>query len=170
MKTVVFFGYSGSGKTRAIVSVAKELVKKGNKVGTIKHIHDEDFTMDTKGKDTWLHASAGASVIVALAPNELTTIEKKDTRNMTIDELLRIFRSKGVDYLVIEGLYRKLSKSHDIVPILCAKSSEDAVALLGLHPRPVCILHRNPGGARYLRGVPLLRLPKDLGRLLELIG
>lgn len=170
MKTVVFFGYSGSGKTRAIVSVVKRLVKKGKKVGTLKHIHDENFTMDTKGKDTWLHAAAGASMVVALAPEELTIIEKKDTRGMTIDELLRTFRNKHLDYLLIEGLYRRLSRRRDVIPILCAKSSSDAAELLEGYPRPICILYRSPSGAKYFQSVPLLHLPKDLDRLLELIG
>jgi molybdopterin-guanine dinucleotide biosynthesis protein MobB len=167
---VVFFGYSDSGKTQAITSVAGELVKRGMKVGTLKHIHDEDFTIDTEGKDTWRHAAAGASVVVALAPNELTIIEREDTRAMTIDELLHIFRSRRVDYLLIEGLYRKLSKRPNVSRVICARSTEEASGLLAEHPKPICILHRKPQHASSLQGVPLLHLPRDMGRLLELIG
>ena len=167
---MVFFGYSNSGKTRTIVRVAKELVKRGKKVGTLKHIHQEDFTIDKKGKDTWLHAAAGASVVVALAPNELTTMEKGDTRGVTIDELLRIFDSRHVDYLLIEGLYRKLSRKRKVTRILCTKSDEETAELLREHPKPICIIDAGSRRATHFRGVPLLRLPRDTGRLLRLIG
>jgi molybdopterin-guanine dinucleotide biosynthesis protein MobB len=170
LKTVVFFGYSNGGKTRAITGVAKELVNEGMKVGTMKHIHDKDFTIDTKGKDTWRHAAAGASVVVALAPNELTTIEKEDTRAMTIDELLYIFKSRHVDYLLIEGLYRKLSRRRNVVRVFCTRSLDEAADLLRKHPKPICILNVRPHRATHFQGVLLLRLPRDIRRLRKLIG
>lgn len=170
MRTIVFLGYSNSGKTRAIVAVVRELVKAGRKVGTLKHIHDQDFTIDTKGKDTWRHAAAGASTVVALAPKELTIMERGDTSKMTIDQLLGIFRSQGVDYLIIEGLYRELSKRRGIMRILCARSREEAAELMKKHPRPICILNRWTHGDRHFEGVPLLQLPRDLKRLMTLIG
>lgn len=169
MRTVIFLGYSNSGKTYAIVSVVRELVKAGLKVGTLKHIHEADFTIDTKGKDTWRHAAAGASTVVALAPNELTVIEKKDTSRVTIDELIRIFKGHGVDYLIVEGLYRKLSRRRGVVRILCARSNEEASELLRVHPRPLCILNSGTVDEAHSQGLPLLRLPKDLGRLMKLI-
>lgn len=169
MKTVVFLGYSNSGKTSAIVSVVKQLVKAGNKVGTLKHIHDEDFTIDTKGKDTWHHAAAGASTVVAVAPKELTVIDRKDTRRLSVDDLMRIFEHRGVDYLLIEGLYRRLSRRRGVVRILCARSSKETAELLKLHPRPVCILDRGASQGRLSHGIPVIRLPRDLPLLMNLI-
>ena len=169
MKTVVFLGYSNSGKTFAIVSVVRELARAGSKVGTLKHIHEEGFTIDTQGKDTWRHAHAGASMVVALAPDEMAIIQKKDTRRMTIDELTRIFAEDGVDYLLVEGLYRKLSRRRGVVRVLCARSKEEVRDLLKVHPRPACIL--GSGGLREKRvqGITVLKLPKDIGKLMELI-
>lgn len=169
MRTVVFLGYSNSGKTYAIVGVVKELAKAGMKVGTLKHIHEADFTIDTKGKDTWRHAAAGASIVVALAPKELTIIEKKNTGNMTIDELILIFKRRGVDYLIVEGLYRKLSTRRRVVRILCARSRKNVVELLRIHPKPACILCSGTMDGEYFQHVPILRLPKDMKRLMKLI-
>ncbi len=163
-------GYSNAGKTSAIVSVVGQLVKAGRKVGTLKHIHDKDFTIDTEGKDTWRHSSAGASTVIALAPNELTIIEKGDTTGLTLDELFGIFRSRGVDYLLVEGLYRRLSKRRGVTRILCARNLEEAKELLALHPRPVCILNRGEDKGTAFEGIPVLTLPRDMGNLMSLIG
>ena len=111
MKVVLFLGYSNSGKTTALTSVAKEIVKHHlGKVGTLKHIHhDPDFTIDTKGKDTWLHAASGASVVVSLAPRELAIIRKEpEVENLSLDSILSIFRRERVDYVLVEGLYPKI--------------------------------------------------------------
>ena len=169
MKVIVFLGYGDGGKTTAIVGVASQLVKAGKKVGTLKHIHDEGFTIDTMGKDTWRHASAGASVVVALAPNELTTIEKADTHELALDQLFGIFRSRHVDYLLIEGLYRKLSRRKDVMRILCVKTSKEAKELLAIHPKPMCILTRKEGGERAIQGIPVMKLPRDLAKVMKLI-
>ncbi len=169
MRVVIFIGYSGSGKTSAVVGVVGQLVKAGQRVGTLKHIHDKEFSIDTVGKDTWRHASAGASVVMALAPKELTVIEKRDTTSLQIDSVFRAFRSRHVDYLLIEGLYRKLSRRRGVVRVLCAKTLSEAEELLDVHPRPVCILSQKASTKRTFHGVPVLRLPRDLGRLMGLI-
>lgn len=170
MRVVIFLGYNDSGKTSAAVRVVEQLVKAGMKVGTLKHIHDQDFTIDTVGKDTWRHAMAGASTVVALAPKELAIIDKGDTGNLTIDNLLRIFSSRHIDYLIIEGLYRKLSRRKGVTRILCAKTLEEAKELLSIHPRPVCILNTKDGGETAIEGIPVLVLPEDMKKLMDLIG
>ena len=168
MKVVVFLGYSNSGKTSAIVSVVGQLVKAGKSVGTLKHIHETGFTIDTSGKDTWRHASAGASTVVALAPKELTIIERGDTSRLRMDSLFHIFESRHVDYLLIEGLYRRLSRRRGVTRVLCARSMDEAAELLAIHPRPVCIVSRK-AEEKTFQGVPVLALPRDTGRLLRLI-
>ena len=169
MRIVVFHGYSGSGKTQAIVVLVRELVKQGRKVGTLKSIHDSLLTIDTEGKDTWLHAAAGASVVVALLPNELTTIEKRDTSKISPSQLFDLFERRGVDYLIIEGLYRKLLKTPDLARILCARSNEEAAELLEMYPSPICILTRRRRKGRTFRGVPMLHLPEDTNRMMDLL-
>jgi molybdopterin-guanine dinucleotide biosynthesis adapter protein len=170
VKVIIFLGYSNSGKTTALTRIVSQLVKDGKKVGTLKHIHDEDFTIDTEGKDTWRHASAGATTVVALAPKEVAIIEKGDTRDLTIDGLFDVFSSRSVDYLLIEGLYRKLSRRKGVTRILCARTLKDARELLRIHPRPVCILNHKAKGETSVDGIPVFSLPQDMGRLMRLIG
>ncbi|MDG6925766.1 MAG: molybdopterin-guanine dinucleotide biosynthesis protein B [Nitrososphaerota archaeon] len=171
MKIVLILGYSGAGKTSAISSIIRALTEQGRRVGTLKHIHEPSFTIDTKGKDTWKHAEAGASVVVALAPHELTIVRRGDTRRMTLDELLPIYRGAGVDYLLIEGLYMKLRKREGLVRILCADSGKDARDLLSVHPAPVCILAKTIlTETGEFQGIPILSLPRDIKKVITMIG
>lgn len=57
-----FCGYSGSGKTRVIITLIRNLSPK-YKIGFVKHdVHG--FEMDRKGKDTYLAMSSGASSLL----------------------------------------------------------------------------------------------------------
>ena len=66
-----FYGSSESGKTTLIVKIIKRLIKNGYRVATIKKT-DKILTIDKKGKDTWKHSQAGASITV------LTSKDKTD--------------------------------------------------------------------------------------------
>ncbi len=171
MKIVLFLGYGASGKTTAITVLTKALTRRGHKVGTIKHVHGSDFTIDTEGKDSWLHAKSGASVIVVVAPQELTVIRKGDTTQVTLDDLLPAFRDAGTDYLLVEGMYRKLRENHNVIRLLCADSEKDAVDLIRQHPPPACILGgpNLPARIKRIDGSTVLRLPKDLRKVLSLL-
>jgi molybdopterin-guanine dinucleotide biosynthesis adapter protein len=175
LKVILFLGYSNSGKTTALTSLARAIVKRRlGRVGTLKHIHhDPDFTIDTKGKDTWLHAASGASVVVSLAPKELAIIKKgKDIEELGIDQILSIFRREKVDYALIEGLYRKMSRKRGVVRILCASSAKQAVDLLNQHGSRgvVCITGRIASSRKKsLEGLPVFQIPRDAGKILSLI-
>lgn len=97
-RAVLVAGFHGAGKTKLVVSIVGELVKRGYRVGTVKHIPEEHFTIDQTGKDTWAHAKAGAELVVSLAPGEVAWIEK---RSVELEEVLR--RLSGVDFVVVEG-------------------------------------------------------------------
>jgi len=64
------YGESNSGKTTLVEKLILALIEKGYKVGSVKNIHIEDFSIDTQGKDTWKHSRAGARVVVARSKNE----------------------------------------------------------------------------------------------------
>ncbi len=171
MKIVLVSGYSGAGKTIAIASITKALTKRGKKVGTLKHIHHANFTMDTEGKDTWTHARAGASIVVALSPNELAIIKRGDMRRKTLDEIIPIFENAKVEYLLIEGMHGEVRERPNMVRILCARDKEDAIDLLSKQPAPACVL-TGPGerDSSELGGIPVLSVPRDTRKLLALIG
>jgi molybdopterin-guanine dinucleotide biosynthesis protein B len=101
-RMVAVVGFKKSGKTLVVESLVRELVRRGHRVGTVKHIREPDFTIDQRGKDTWRHARAGASVIVSMAPREVATIEHRVSK---LEDVVR--RIRGIDFLVIEG-FREL--------------------------------------------------------------
>ena len=99
---VAVVGSSNSGKTTAIEAIIKGLTKKGYKVASAKRIPEPEFTIDTEGKDTWRHAKAGASTVLSVAPNELTTINKRETKTITLEQLVSHV-PEDTDIIVIEG-------------------------------------------------------------------
>jgi len=95
------YGYSKSGKTTLITELVQKLVGEGYNVATIKHIPYEDFTIDAEKKDTWMHANAGARLVVASAPNEVAFMVKS---GMTLDQIIRIIEKMSKpDLILVEG-------------------------------------------------------------------
>lgn len=68
-----FYGPQNSGKTTLIENLVTNLRDKYHIV-TVKKIHDQNFSIDTKGKDTSRHSTAGAQLVVAAAAHETTFI------------------------------------------------------------------------------------------------
>jgi molybdopterin-guanine dinucleotide biosynthesis protein B len=64
---VAIVGKKKSGKTTVIERLVAELVRRGRRVGTIKHGHD--FDLDTEGKDSWRHRAAGSTRTVLAGPD-----------------------------------------------------------------------------------------------------
>ena len=172
---VLFLGFSGSGKTTALTNISRAIAKaRWGKIGTIKRIHDKDFSIDSKGKDTWLHAASGASIVVAVAPKEIDIIKKEeDTSTISLQEVLGIFRRSKVDYLLVEGLHQKFEKVRGIKRIICARSEAQAKDLMKLHPRNILFItgkFANKSRGKEINGVPVLYLPRDNAEALRLIG
>jgi molybdopterin-guanine dinucleotide biosynthesis protein B len=109
LRMVAVVGFKKSGKTAVVEGLVRELVRRGHRVATIKHIREHDFTIDQQGKDTWRHAKAGASIVVSIAPHEIATIDRRAGK---LEDVIR--RIRGVDFLVIEG-FRELKGAPKIV-------------------------------------------------------
>ena len=170
MKVILFLGYSRSGKTRTVVHLAKALTKAGVMVGTIKSVHEPNFTIDTKGKDSWLHANAGASMVEVVAPKELTLIRKQNTKRISPEYFLRPFTEAGVDYVLVEGLYERFTRRRGILKMICASSEQEASELLKEHGGAMCIIGRTAQKpVRELGGVPVFKLPRDTKKILGLL-
>ena len=174
MKIVLFRGYRGSGKTWALTCVTRALVEaKCGKVGTIKGIHERSFTIDSKGKDTWLHSSAGASIVAAFAPNEVDIIKRGNTTSSSLTELLGIFEKSKIDFLLVEGLHRKFEDWNQTEVVICARTEQEARRLV----------RKNRGNILFVTGKfakhygegrighsPVLSLPRDVDSALDLIS
>ncbi len=114
-------GFHKSGKTRVVVAIVRELTRRGYRVGTVKHIPEKDFTIDQPGKDTWVHAKAGARLVVSMAPREVAKIERRPAR---IEEVLQGLQN--LDFVIIEG-FKAFSGP---AKIIVAKTAEEAKKLL----------------------------------------
>ena len=121
---IAVVGSKRSGKTTTVVALVKELSSRGYSIATVKHISEQNFTMDTKGKDTWRYAQAGARTIIGIAPEEIATIEKV-SRSLSLKEILR--RCKGHDIILLEGFKKLVSKKKSINKIVVVKSAEEAL-------------------------------------------
>jgi len=101
------------------------LTEKGYRVATAKHIHEAGFTMDTRGKDTWRHAKAGAKIILSVAPNELTIIKKVDTTRHDLNTLVE-HCEKEADILILEGFRELVAKDLSVPKVVTVKTVKEA--------------------------------------------
>ena len=125
---VAVVGSSKSGKTTAVEALIRGLTKRGYAIASAKHIPEPEFTLDTEGKDTWRHAKAGASTVLSVAPNELTTIKKVDTTESTLEQIAAEFEE--VDVIILEGFKRLAGKDATIPKIVAVKTVDEISAAL----------------------------------------
>ena len=90
---------SNVGKTTVLCNIIRELKARGYRVATIKHdLHG--FDIDHPGKDTWLHAEAGADIVSISSSKKMAIIEKLE-EEYTLDEMIE--KIKNVDIIITEG-------------------------------------------------------------------
>jgi molybdopterin-guanine dinucleotide biosynthesis protein B len=128
MQVIAVVGSKKSGKTTTIENLIKELTERGYKVAAIKHIAEPDFTIDTAGKDTWKFAKAGAKTIITMAANEIATIEKGTTENVSLEKLLK--KCRGNDIVLIESFKKHVALKKNIPKIVVTKSKKEATDAL----------------------------------------
>ena len=93
---------SKSGKTTTVEALVRELSARGYNIGTIKQIEKTEFTIDTKGRDTWRHAEAGAKVVVSSAPREVALIKRLENGER-FNEAMRLLERDDLDLILVEG-------------------------------------------------------------------
>ncbi len=120
MQAIAVVGTKKSGKTTTIENLTRELTKRGYKVAVIKHIN-EDFTIDTPGKDTWRYQQAGAKTIIATGPNQTVIIEKTTTSLATL-----LKKCEDNDITFIEGFKKTVAQNQNIPKIAVTKNQTEA--------------------------------------------
>jgi len=95
--TVVFSGFSGSGKTALIEKLVAELKAQGLRLAVVKH-DGHEFEIDHEGKDSWRFAQAGADVTLVCSETKTALIEQ---RGRALQENLE--RIRDVDLILVEG-------------------------------------------------------------------
>jgi molybdopterin-guanine dinucleotide biosynthesis adapter protein len=169
---VAVVGSHGSGKTTTIEYLISYLTNQGNTVGTIKHIHHEDFTIDTPGTNTWRHMQAGSKVTVAVAPKEIVVIKKTESELRSLDKILDLLATESLDYIFVEGFHRLISERKDIPKIVTAKSLDDLNETLERTSSHVfAVSGLIAQNSNKLDGVdlPVIQLPDDCDKLLGML-
>jgi len=124
MPIIAIVGSRQSGKTTTLEVLVRGLTEKGYIVATAKHIHEADFTMDTRGKDTWRHAEAGAKIILSVAPNELTIIKKVDTTEYDLSDIAEQCEREA-DILILEGFRGLVAKNLSVPKVVTVKTLKE---------------------------------------------
>lgn len=121
---VAVVGSRKSGKTTTVETIVRGLAKKGYRVATAKHIHEPNFTIDAKGKDTWRHAQAGAQITVGVSLNELATIKKANTAKYTLNDITQNCED-NTDIIILEGFRNLVAQDLTVPKIVTAKNKNE---------------------------------------------
>ncbi len=164
---VAVVGTSKSGKTTAIEVLIKGLIKRGYTVASAKHIPEPEFTIDTEGKDTWRHAKAGVSAVLSVAPNELTSIKKGDTRNFTLEQV--IAEIPDVDIIITEGFKNLVGPNASIPKLVTAKSIHEITSAIKRYKNILAFVTPISSGKVETK-CPFVDALKEPERLVELVN
>ncbi len=100
-KIIGIIGWKDVGKTYYASLIIKLLVKKGYKVGSIKHAHT-DFDIDKPGTDSFKHREAGSNQAIISSLKRWAKITENNNENeKSLDELIQELHN--VDIVVVEG-------------------------------------------------------------------
>ena len=165
---VSFVGRSESGKTTLIEKLIPVLLRRGFRVGTIKHTHHTP-ELDRSGKDSARHLAAGASTVVLASSGQIQLV--KTGVNGGLGGLVRYF--DDVDLLITEGFKQERTPKIEVLrravsdrllcredPMLMAVATDAKIDL----PVPVLPLDDPEAVADFIEAHVLKRAGGDAGR------
>jgi len=159
MKVFTICGITNSGKTTTTERVIAELIARGYKVGSVKHIHCDKFKMDPDVKeDTGRHRIAGSQIITAHARRETSVMF---ARRLPTDKLLSLYQGE-VDWVVCEGV-----SDIPLPTIVTAHKEEDLVQKWNNHV--FCISGVISFAMTEYRGKPVFSAKRDIVQLVDFI-
>jgi molybdopterin-guanine dinucleotide biosynthesis protein B len=100
MKVIAVVGFSGSGKTRLVVRLIRELKGRGLRVSALKRC-SHDFSLDIEGKDTAAFSAAGADGVAMLSQEGWAAIVKAMVAPDPASLADRLF--PDADIVLVEG-------------------------------------------------------------------
>ena len=93
-------GTSGSGKTRLVVQLVKELNRRGSSVATIKHAsHGHEGPPPTKDSELAFAAGALTSVVIS---EDSTTVRRHENGTARLDDVIQVWCNEA-DIVIVEG-------------------------------------------------------------------
>ena len=94
-------GKKNSGKTTLIVALASEFVRKGRRVGTLKH-GTHPANLDHEGTDTWRHFNEGkAEKVMIESAGQRVLFQRLEEASDPVSLTREFFR--GTDIVIAEG-------------------------------------------------------------------
>ena len=163
-------GISGSGKTTTLEYLISHLSSEGYRVGAIKHIHREGFTIDKEGTNTWRFSKAGSKITVAISPEEIAIIEKTNASLNNFDKVVKLLENEKMDLIFIEGFRSLISKKPEILKIITAKNSEDLEKTLKETVPPIlAITGLIAKNALQKNKIPYIKMPDEEDALLQIV-
>ena len=99
MRIIAVVGDSESGKTLLVSRLIGELKRRGIRTCAVKHSPHE-LSLDTKGKDTWTYAEAGADGTALVSATEWAIMRKSPGRDLA--RLARLSFPEA-EVVIIEG-------------------------------------------------------------------
>lgn len=169
MITIAVLGVSNSGKTTTIEYLTRQLTREGYKVGSIKHIHHEDFSIDTEGTDTWRHTQAGSKIVVAIAPKETVIIKKTENSQLNLDQIIKLLSQENLDFIFIEGLSAQTAEREDIPKIVTAREIDDLMEKMEKAKPIIAITGAIAKKMKAINHTPVIDLETEGQRLVELV-
>lgn len=162
---IAVVGGKKSGKTTTIELLTKELAKRGYRICVAKHVPEPNFTIDQEGKDTWRYAQAGAGTIVSVSADEIATIEKARSGEISLETILQ--KCQGSDLIFLEGFRDLVSNEDKIYKILVVKSEGDAsIDMKVFHP---IIALTGPFRPKRIMNIPYVDVRRNTKKLADLI-
>ncbi|MDI6655341.1 MAG: molybdopterin-guanine dinucleotide biosynthesis protein B [Candidatus Hydrothermarchaeota archaeon] len=162
MKVVAVIGTGKkSGKTVTVEALIKELNARKYKVGAIKQIHEEDFSIDTPHKDTWRIAEAGAKIVVSAAPREVAVIKRLKNEEKFLASM-QLLENEDLDVVIVEG-----NPPGDVPKIFIARNPEGARKILPRVKGVLCIASLSPEKFKF--NLPVFHPLRDIKKIADII-
>jgi molybdopterin-guanine dinucleotide biosynthesis protein B len=106
-----------------MVSIIEELTKRGYRVATAKHVNQQGFSMDTKGKDTWRHSVAGANPVLSVSDIETAVLIRDGAQRFSL-ERIRGYAPEA-DVVVVEGFSSLVLKDEHAGKVVCVRNEDE---------------------------------------------
>jgi molybdopterin-guanine dinucleotide biosynthesis protein B len=156
LKVISITGFHRSGKTTVALAIINGLKERGYKVVSIKDIHNEKFTMEKIGSNSWKHLQANQESVFARSENETYQIWN---RQLSLNEMLAQI---DADFVVIEGM-----KEVAVPRIICAESEKQIEELFDETVFAVSGIIANT--LKEYAGIQVLHPERDIIELIHLV-
>lgn len=120
---IAVIGHANLGKTTVIENLVRDLRGRGYRVATAKHIQKKGFSIDTEGKDTWRHATAGANPVISISDTETAIIIKNGEDNFSLEQIFRFLPE--IDIVLLEGFSHVVLNDERVGKIVCVKNRQE---------------------------------------------